>query len=304
MEKGLGEYLKQLPSWLWKTLAALFTSIFMSTAIISMSTYTVMEGIVSSFNLPPELAVFIGLIYAVIVIMICLGFIPRVARTSELLVPLIVAVYIGGSLGILLVYVDKLLNVFVQIFTYAFTPAAAGGFASATVLKTFQVVVARRVYSNEAGWGSAPHINSTVRVNHPVKQGVWGVIEVFVDTIIVYTITGLVVISTGIWQTGVGGIGAVLTAFRNVYGDTAPVFLHIVLVLFVLTTSTGWYSYYEVEARYWLENRPRLLKTALRFPQIGSPLMVWIIGALTLLYGIVPAVFWTLGDDSGFANIH
>ncbi|MEM4824520.1 MAG: alanine:cation symporter family protein, partial [Desulfurococcaceae archaeon] len=72
--------------------------------------------------------------------------------------------------------------------------------------------------------------------------------------------------------------------------------LYITLFIFVLTTSTGWYTYMEVEARYWLENRPRLLNAVVRFLQIGSPLVIWVIGALAILYGIVPAVFWVLGD--------
>jgi len=144
--------------------------------------------------------------------------------------------------------------------------------------------------------GSAPHIHATAKVDHPVKQGMWGIMEVFIDTIIVCTTTALVVVATGVWQTGRGGVGAILQAFESVYGPVAPVILYITLFLFVLTTSTGWYTYYEVEARYWLKNKPRLMNALIRFFQVGSPLIVWAVGATALLYGVVPAVFWILGD--------
>ncbi|MEM1698238.1 MAG: amino acid carrier protein [Thermofilaceae archaeon] len=296
IERGLGEELK-LPSWVWKTLAALFTLTFCSTAVISMSNYTIMEGAMTCFQLSRETSVIVGLIYALLATAICTGFIPRVGKAAELLVPAMLVIYIGGCLGILIKHIHNIPNAFIQIFTYAFTPAAAvGGFAGATVTRAIQIGVARSVYSNEAGWGSAPHIHAAARVDHPVKQGMWGIMEVFLDTIIICSITALTVIVTGVWQTGEGGVGAVLQAFTATYGPLAAVILYISLFLFVLTTSTGWYTYYEVEARYWLKNKPKLMNATIRFFQIGSPFIVWAIGAVALLYGIVPAVFWILGD--------
>lgn len=296
IEKGLGKELR-LPGWIWRTLAALFTLTFCSTAIISMSNYTIMEGAMMCFQLSREVATIVGLIYALLVTAICVGFIPRVARAAELLTPLMVVIYIGGCIGILVMHAYSLPNAFTQIFTYAFTPAAAvGGFAGATVARAIQIGVARSVYSNEAGWGSAPHIHATAKVDHPVRQGMWGIMEVFLDTIVVCSMTAFTVITTGVWQTGRGGVGAVLQAFASVYGPAAPILLYVMLFLFVLTTSTGWYTYYEVEMRYWFRGRPRLMNAIIRFFQIGSPFIVWAIGATALLYGVVPAVFWTLGD--------
>jgi len=296
IEKGLGRELR-CPPWIWRVLAALFTLTFCSTAIISMSNYTIMEGAMTSFQLSKEVAVVVGLIYALLVAAICVGFIPRVAKVAELLVPLMVAIYIGGCIGILITYAHSLLNALAQIFTYAFTPAAAvGGFAGATLSRAIQVGVARSVYSNEAGWGSAPHIHATAKVDHPVRQGMWGIMEVFLDTIVVCSMTALTVVVTGVWQTGRGGVGAVLQAFGLVYGPAAPVLLYITLFIFILTTSTGWYAYYEVEVRYWLKNRARLTNLVIRFFQLVSPFIVWAVGATALLYGVVPAVFWVLGD--------
>ncbi|MEM1628062.1 MAG: amino acid carrier protein [Desulfurococcaceae archaeon] len=296
IEEGLGKE-HGWPRWVWKTLAVLFTITFCSVSVISMSNYTIMEGAMACFGLSRETAVVVGLIYAILVILICIGFIPRVAKVAEILVPLMVVLYFGLGLGVIIAYAENLPDAIASIFRYAFTPAAPiGGFAGATISKAIQVGVARSVYSNEAGWGSAPHIHASASVDHPVKQGMWGVMEVFLDTIVVCTITALIVLTTGVWQTGKGGVGAVLNALQMVYGTSATALLYITLFIFVLTTSTGWYTYMEVEARYWLENRPRLLNAVVRFLQIGSPLVIWVIGALAILYGIVPAVFWVLGD--------
>lgn len=100
-----------------------------------------------------------------------------------------------------------------MIFEYAFTPmAATGGFAGSTVMLAIRWGLARGVYSNEAGTGMAPLAHSSSSANHPVKQGLWGISEVFVDTIIVCTMTALVVLCTGVWTEG--GTGAALTATR------------------------------------------------------------------------------------------
>jgi len=296
MEKGLGGKLGW-PRGVWRTLALLFTLTFCSTAVISMSNYTIMEGAMACFGLSREVTAVVGLVYALLVTAICVGFIPRVARAAEVLMPFMVVLYIGGCLGIILANAGRLPQAFAQIFTYAFTPTApVGGFVGATVAKAIQVGVARSVYSNEAGWGSAPHIHSSAKVDHPVKQGMWGVMEVFLDTIVICSITALAVVTTGVWQSGVGGLTAVLQAFESVYGPAAPVILYTALFVFVLTTSIGWYTYYESEMRYWFRNRPRLMKMFIRFFQVASPLIVWIIGAAAILYGIVPAIFWVLGD--------
>lgn len=304
IEKGLGKEMS-LPSWFWKPLAALFTLTFCSTAIISMSNYTIMEGAMTCFQLSTEASVIVGLIYALLVTAICVGFIPRVAKTAELLTPLMVVIYVGGCLGILATHINDLPNAFAQIFVYAFTPTAAiGGFTGVAVTKAIQIGIARSVYSNEAGWGSAPHIHATAKVNHPVRQGMWGIVEVFLDTIVVCSMTALAVITTGVWQTGRGGVSAVLQAFASVYGPIAPIILYIVLFLFILTTSTGWYSYYEVEVRYWFRNRVKLMNFVVRFFQIGSSFIVWAVGAAALLYGIVPAVFWVLGDITAGLSVY
>jgi len=247
IKKGLGEE-RGWPAWAWKTLAFLFTITFCSTAIVSMANYTIMEGAMTCFNLTKEQAIIVGFIYALLVALICIGFIPRVARVAEFLIPLMVIIYIGGGLGVIIANYDKIPRAIADIFTYAFTPLAPiGGFAGATIAKAIQVGVARAVYSNEAGWGSAPHIHATAKVEYPMQQAIWGAMEVFVDTIIVCTITALIVTTTRVWETGYGGVTAVLTAFRSVYGPIAPIILYI--TLFYICTNYKYRMVYILRGR-------------------------------------------------------
>ena len=110
--------------------------------------------------------------------------------------------------------------------------------------------MARSVFSNEAGWGSAPMIHASAKVDHPVKQGILGVFEVFVDTIIVCTMTALVIIVTGQWSSGLDGATLTLSAFEVGIGKPARIIMAVGVFLFGITTSSGIYAQMEVVVRY------------------------------------------------------
>ena len=127
-----------------------------------------------------------------------------------------------------------------MIFEYAFTPmAATGGFAGSTVMLAIRWGLARGVYSNEAGTGMAPLAHSSSSANHPVKQGLWGISEVFVDTIIVCTMTALVVLCTGVWTEGGTGAALTATAFGAGFGNAiaGTVFVVAIITFFAFTTA-------------------------------------------------------------------
>ena len=129
-----------------------------------------------------------------------------------------------------------------MIFEYAFTPmAATGGFAGSTVMLAIRWGLARGVYSNEAGTGMAPLAHSSSSANHPVKQGLWGISEVFVDTIIVCTMTALVVLCTGVWTEGGTGAALTATAFGAGFGNAiaGTVFVVAIITFFCLHHRAG-----------------------------------------------------------------
>ncbi len=146
---------------------------------------------------------------------VVLGGLRRIGRFSERLVPLMSVVYVLGGLVLFLVNYRAIPEVFALIFKHAFAPIpAVGGFAGATVLLALQTGMARGMFGNEAGMGTAPMAHATADTEHPFEQGLWGAFEVFVVTFIICTITSFAVLSTGVLASGKSGIELVMVAFR------------------------------------------------------------------------------------------
>ena len=171
---------------------------------------------------------------------VLVGGIKSISSFAEKVVPLMALAYVIGSIFILVKFGSNIPHVFAMIFEYAFTPmAATGGFAGSTVMLAIRWGLARGVYSNEAGTGMAPLAHSSSSANHPVKQGLWGISEVFVDTIIVCTMTALVVLCTGVWTEGGTGAALTATAFGAGFGNAiaGTVFVVAIITFFAFTTA-------------------------------------------------------------------
>ncbi|MBQ3157157.1 MAG: alanine:cation symporter family protein [Clostridia bacterium] len=195
----------------------------------------------------------IGLALVALAAAITLGGLKRVAAFAEKVVPFMVVLFIAGSLVIVAVNFDAILPAFAAIFKTAFTPiAAAGGVAGATIKQVMVQGFKRGVFSNEAGLGSSVMVHSNSNVKEPVKQGMWGIFEVFADTMVVCTLTALVVLTSGLYNldTGVLAEGVtdatlVATAFNTVFGfgNIGSRFVAIAILLFAFTTVLGWNHY-------------------------------------------------------------
>ncbi len=184
-----------------------------------------------------------GIAVALLVAVVIFGGIKRIANVAGKLVPIMIVLYVGAALVILALNISEIPSAFSLIFTHAFTPAAAtGGFAGAAVAAAIRFGVARGVFSNEAGLGSAAIAHAAAKTNNPVKQGVIAMLGTFIDTIIVCTMTALVIITSGAWTSGKNG--AELTSMA--FGNSIPGGEYIVtvaLTVFAFTTILGW-SYY------------------------------------------------------------
>ena len=216
MQKGLGEQ----RHWgnKWKILAVIFGIGIFSTFFITSSNLTASEVVAGAFNFN-GITVFGYFIDGRIVV--------------------------GALLCLATYIITAVPNAFSMIFTNAFTgTAAVGGFAGAAVSKIIQTGMARSVYSNEAGWGTSPMIHSSADTPHPIEQGLWGSFEVFFDTFIVCTITALSVILSGTWTDGATGGALALSAFNQSFGTAGSILLAIIMVIFTVTTSGGWFTYY------------------------------------------------------------
>ena len=240
VKNGLGE------KWKWYGgIWAVFLGIAMLMAP-AVQTSSVTNVITENWDIPP---VVIGIVMAVLMMLVIIGGLKSISKFAELVVPFMAIGYIGVSIVILALNASSLPSIFALIFKEAFTgTAAVGGFAGSTFIVALQAGLARGVYSNEAGTGTAPLAHSSATVNHPVKQGMWGIVEVFVDTIVVCTMTALVVLSTGAWQGG--KINAALTseAFGIAFGSAqvGAIFVTVVIVFFAFTTAVVNVYYGEV----------------------------------------------------------
>lgn len=236
-----------------------------------------------------EMAAWIpGLVITVLVGLVLLGGLRRIATTAEAIVPTMIVIYVGAGLTYIVLNANMLPTVFGLIFQEAFTPTAAiGGFAGATVAQSIAAGVSRGVLSNEAGLGSAPMAHGVADVRHPVEQGMVGIFEVFIDTIVVCSMTAFIIISSGLWTD---------PAYQQASGDltaaamstSIPFATGIVALssfLFGFSTLIAWYYYGEKCFEYIFGSRAiALYKTvfvALIF--LGAVIEVrlaWAIGTL------------------------
>jgi AGCS family alanine or glycine:cation symporter len=191
-----------------------------------------------------------GIILAVFTAIVIIGGIKRIGQVTERLVPFMAAFYILGGLFIIFSNISQLGDALRLIFGSAFTGSAAvGGFAGSTMIMAMTKGVARGVFSNEAGLGSAPIAHAAATTDHPVRQGLWGVFEVFVDTIIICTITALTIVMTGVWNSGESGAALSTAAFESTITGGGYI-VSIGILLFAFSTILGWAYYGERCAEY------------------------------------------------------
>lgn len=209
---------------------------------------SVADVLKSSFNVPYWAT---GITLAVLVGLVLIGGIRWIAEVAGKLVPFMGIAYVAGGIVILAIHADKIPAAFSLIFTYAFTPAAAtGGFAGAAVWAAIQFGVARGIFSNEAGLGSAPIAQAAARTNSPVQQGVIAMLETLIDTLIVCTITGLVIIISGAWTSGQTGASLSSMAFEQALPNFGGYIVTFGSVVFAFTTLLGWSFYGEKCVQY------------------------------------------------------
>ncbi len=237
INKGLG----------WKFLAKLFSIGVLINSILAASllqSHTVGRAFLSSYNINPYL---ITGAMAIITAAVIIGGIRRIGQFCGKLVPLMSSVYILSGIVIFLINYAKIPEVFGMIIKYAFASApAAGGFAGAAVAATLKEGMAKGMLSNEAGLGTAPMVHAIADTKHPFQQGTWGAFEVFIDTIIICTVTSFAVLSTGVLSNGQSGIELVIEAFSSVFpAGIASTLISFAILTFCLSTQIGFFIYYE-----------------------------------------------------------
>lgn len=218
---------------------------------------SVADALKSTLNIPTWIT---GIVLVALTALVILGGIKSIVRVTQWFVPFMALVYLGGALVILVLYADKLPHAFKLIFDGAFSgTAAVGGFAGSTMMMALRYGIARGLFSNEAGLGSAPMVHAAAQTDHPVRQGMYGIFEVFVDTILICTATSLVILLTDTWSGGTTGAALSVKAFeKGLPGNWGDLVVTAGLVLFAYSTLIGWSYYGETGIVYLLGGKAAL----------------------------------------------
>jgi AGCS family alanine or glycine:cation symporter len=238
IKNGMGK------KWAWLgTLFALFGAVAGFGIGNGVQSNSIAQVIETNFAVPPMIS---GFILMVLVGAVLIGGIKRIGSVAGALVPFMAIAYVLVGLVVLAINADQLGSAFALIFESAFTGhAAEGGFAGAAVWAAIRFGVARGVFSNEAGLGSAPIAHASAQTKDPVRQGLIAMLGTFIDTIIVCTITGLVIVTSGLWTSGESGAALTSAAFANALPGAGNYVVAISLAIFAFTTILGWSLYGE-----------------------------------------------------------
>lgn len=305
IEKGMGKN--------WKWLAKCFAAFGAIAGLLGIGTITQINGITSAAQnfFDPQKAnvvftigsgdtataitmttIIAGIIVTVCTALVVIGGLQRIARVSEIVVPFMAVIYIVCGMLILITNVSAIPNAIYQIFVGAFNPqAVAGGIVGVSVKVAVQKGVARGIFSNEAGLGSAPIAAAAAQTKEPVRQGLVTMTGTFIDTIIICTMTGLSIVISGGWKPEMGLEGAEITmyAFQNALPFPPAVgsfLLMICLAFFAFTTILGW-DYYSERCLEYLANGNMGIVKVFRW--------LYIIAVAIGPYLTVSAV-WTIAD--------
>ena len=243
IEHGLG----------WKWMGVLF-AIFASVATFgignAVQSNSVAHALFTTFAIPKWIT---AIVLAVGTGAVILGGIKTIGKFTSILVPVMILFYVGGALLIIFMHLDRLWGVFELVMVHAFTPTAAiGGFSGSAVMLTIRMGVARGLFSNESGLGSAPIAAAAAQTKNPVTQALVSMTQTFIDTIVVCTMTGIVIILAGNWTDGKTGAELSSISFTKGLGSVwGEYIVTIGLVLFAYSTLIGW-SYYGEKAMEYL----------------------------------------------------
>lgn len=223
-----------------------------------------------------------GIVLMAIVALVILGGIRRIVEVTQFLVPFMCIAYILGAFIIVMLHVAEVPRAIGLVIEGAFSGSAAvGGFAGATVAQALRLGIARGLFTNEAGLGSAPIVHAAAVTDHPVRQALYGIFEVFIDTFVVCVMTGLVILTTGAWELGLDGAAMSAKAFEiGLPGAWGQGIVTVGVLLFAFSTLIGWSFYGETSAVYLLGRKAvlpyRLLWVgAIWLGATGSLQLVW-----------------------------
>jgi len=274
IELGMGKWFKPLAY-----MFAACTAIAAFGAGNMVQSNTVAHSLVDAFHVTPEMEGLwrwiIGFVICGMVGVVIIGGIKRIGHVASWLVPFMSVMYVGSGLIVLALNVGAILPALKMIFYHAFNPTAAtGGFLGVGVMKTIEWGLKRGLFSNESGLGSAPMAHSTARVDEPVREGLVAMLGPFIDTIVICSMTALVIIVSGQWNSGINGAPLTASAFNAVLPVFGQWMVVIAIILFAYSTVISWSYYGEKGIEYLAGSRakPAYRWVYITFTLIGARL--------------------------------
>ena len=289
----------------WKWLAKIFAFFGVGVGLFGIGTFTQVNGITSAvknffdpdsqntvhlFGTDYSIAVVIaGLIITVCVALVIIGGLKRISRVAEVIVPFMAVLYVAVALIILICNITRIPGAIVEIVQGAFGVRAAAGGALGAMMIAMQKGIARGIFSNEAGLGSAPIAAAAAQVEEPARQGLISMMGTVIDTLVICTMTGLCIVITGAWDMGLEGVSVTDTAFQMglpLPNQLCSFILMICLVFFAFTTILGWDYYSERCLEYLCGGKLKVVKVYR---------WIYILAIFIGPYMTVSAV-WTIAD--------
>lgn len=294
MKKGLGIE----RGWkFWPVLAWIFGIGLFGGCLSGNTTFTIAEALNLTFGVP---MIPFAVVFSLFLLFVIWKGVNSVGKFASKLVPFMCTAYILGALIIIAANITILPATIVLVIKSAFTGhAAVGGFTGVVVTQAIRYGVARSVYSNEAGFGASPHVHACADCEHPARQGLYGVLEVFVDTVVICTLTGLAVLVANqgtVWYNGEMGSGLSVTAFSSVFGSFGGAFVALMLLLLGLTTQAGWFAYYDVILEQLFVRHKRAKTIILSAFKLFYPIPGLFTIILAVTGGEGPKLTWAIAD--------
>ena len=279
----------------WKIPALLFGCGIFISFFINVQNYAVSEAIGTTFDVPFMIP---SLVLGAVTLAMISGGLKRLGKISEYLVPFMCIFYMGCVVIVLFICRENIIPSLKLVVSNAFSlRPAVGGVAGTCMAQSMKTGFARSLYSNEAGWGTSPMVHATAETSHPVKQGMMGAFEVFADTIMVCTATGLLVICTQMTDSGLMGAELTLSALEQYLGSSARIAVALSVFLFGLSSAVGWYAYYLTLLNHGIKDlrrRRKLTKLMTAF----MPIMSVGLTAFAVYSGYSPDKIWIIADFS------
>ena len=241
---------------------------------------TIADAMNNSFKIPPLVS---GIVVALLLFIVVKGGITSIASTVSKLVPIMAIFYVVTGLVILVVNYANIPEAFSMIFRAAFSSkAVGGGFTGIAVREAMRYGIARGLFSNEAGMGSTPHAHAVAKVKHPCDQGLAAMMTIVIDSFVILTISCILILATGAYQSGAEGIGVIQGAYENVFGSIGSIMVAITIFFFCFSTIIAAYFYGEQNFKrmFGVKSVPAYILLILFFVLFGSLATVSLVWAI------------------------